>query len=191
MFWLDNPKILIESDNIFPSKDMNYQEKLNSIARFSLLFLIIIYLLNGNMKWMSFTITLIFLTIILNNNEEKLTNLNCTEITEDNPFGNFTINDYINNPERTAVCKTNIEENKKKLKDGFSDNVLLNEDYFQKQINFRDFYTLPVTTILNDQNGFAKSLLGSESGDCKTNGNNCLKNEDVKFHRGRYFNGDR
>ena len=188
MFWLNNPKVLIESDRIFPNKEMSYDEKLNSIARFSLIFLVLVYLLKGDMKWMSFSVTLLVLTVLLRNNKEKLEDVGCTQITKDNPYGNFTIGDYIENPNRPAVCNVSIQESENKIKESF--NGVLGEDYYQKNINFRDFYTLPVTEIVNDQSKFAKFLLGS-SGECKHDGNNCLKNEDTKFHRGRFFDGNR
>lgn len=188
MFWLNNPKILIKSDKIFPNERMTYHEKLNSIARFSLIFLVIIYLLGGDMTWMSFSATLLVLTIVLNKNKEKFEDSDCYKITKDNPFGNFTMGDYYDDVNRPKVCPTTLHESVNKIKDNFKG--ILPEDYYQRNINFRDFYTLPVTKVVNDQNAFAKFLLGN-SGECKHDGNNCLKNEDTKFHRGRYFNGDR
>lgn len=188
MFWLNNPKILIESTKIYPNKSMSYHDKLNSIARFSLLFLIIIYLLGGDMTWMSFSVTLLILTILLNINKEKFENNDCFQVTKDNPYGNFTMGDYYGNVNKPAVCPTTLKESEDKIKESF--NGLLPEDHYDKHINFRDFYTLPVTKVVNDQTEFAKFLLG-KSGECKHDGNNCLKNEDTKFHRGRYFNGDR
>lgn len=188
MFWLNNPKVLIESDRIFPNNEMNYDEKLNSIARLALIFIVLVYLLNGDMKWMSFSVTLLVLTVLLRNNKEKLEDIGCTPITKDNPYGNFTIGDYIENVDRPSVCKASIKESEDKIKNSFDG--ILSEDYYQKNINFRDFYTLPVTKVVNDQSKFAKFLLGS-SGECKHDGNNCLKNEDTKFHRGRFFDGNR
>lgn len=187
MFWLNNPRVLIESNRILPSNSMSYDDKLNSIARFALIFLILIYFLNGDMKWMSFSVTLLVLTILLRTNKEKFENLGCMNVSKDNPFGNFTLGDYISNVNRPEVCNTSLEKSESLIKEGF--NGLLKEDYYQKNINFRDFYTLPVTKVVNDQTKFAKFLLGS-SGECKHDGNNCLKNEDTKFHRGRFFNGN-
>lgn len=188
MFWLNNPKILLESDKIFPYNEMSYHDKLNSIARFSLVYLIIIYLLGGDLTWMSFSVTLLILTIILNKNNETFENSDCFKITKENPYGNFTMGDYYGNVNKESVCPTSLNETEDKIKDSF--NGILPEDLYQKNINCRDFYTLPVTKVVNDQSKFAKFLLG-KSGECKHDGNNCLKNEDVKFHRGRFFNGNR
>lgn len=188
MFWLNNPKVLLESDKIFPNSGMSYDEKLNSIARFALVFLVIVYLMNGDMKWMSFSVTLLVLTVLLRKNEEKFENAFCTPITKENPYGNFTMGDYFKDVGRPSACPATIEESHNKIKESF--NGMLTEDYYQKNINFRDFYTLPVTKVANDQTEFAKFLLGN-SGECKHDGNNCLKNEDPKFHRGRFFDGNR
>lgn len=187
MFWLNNPKVLLESTRIFPDSEMTYHEKLNSIARFALVFLVIIYLLNGNMQWMSFSVTLLVLTIIINRNEEQFTEMNCVKSTPENPYGNFTINDYFNDVNRPSACNISLEEAEENSQKNL--NGILPEDIYEKNINSRDFYTLPVTQVLNDQTAFAKSLLGN-SGECSHNGNNCLKNQDPRFHRGRYFNGN-
>lgn len=188
MFWLKNPQVLLQSDKIFPNNKMKYNEKLNSIARFAIVFLVVVYLLGGNMTWMSFSVTLLILTILLNNNQEKFENDDCYKITKENPYGNFTIGDYYKDVNRPAVCPVTLNESEEKIKESF--NGILPEDYYKKNINFRDFYTLPVTTVVNDQTEFAKFLMGN-SGECKHDGNNCLKNSDTKFHRGRFFNGNR
>lgn len=188
MFWLYNPKVLVESNNIFPANDMSYSEKLNAVARFALLFMIIIYLLNGNMNWLSFSVTLLILTIILNKNQETFENNQCYQVNTENPYGNFTLGDYIDNVNRPAVCPTTLETSINKIKETY--NGILSEDFYQNNINFRDFYTMPVTKVVNDQTKFAKFLMGS-SGDCKHDGNNCLYNEDPTFHRGRVFDNNR
>lgn len=185
MFWLYNPQILIQSNNIFPHENMDYTEKLNSIARFAILFLVIIYLINGDMKWMSFSITLLVLTILFHNNVEKFKHDSCTPISKENPYGNFTMGDYFNNVNRPEVCSAKVTDSIQKAKEGFSG--ILNDDHYNKNINFRDFYTMPVTTVVNDQDKFAKFLLGN-SGSCKHDGSNCLENEDTRFHKGRVFN---
>jgi hypothetical protein len=187
MFWLSNPKVLLESKIIFPNRGMRYEDKLNAIARFSLIFMVLIYLLNGDMRWMSFSATLLILTVILNKNNERFSEDSCEAVNINNPYGNFRMGDYYGNINKLPVCETSIETSEETALESF--NGILTEDYYKRNINFRDFYTMPVTTVVNDQSEFAKFLLG-ESGECKHDGNNCLKNEDVKFHRGRYFDGN-
>jgi hypothetical protein len=45
---------------------------------------------------------------------------------------------------------------------------------------------MPSTTIVNDQEGFAKFLY-HDLGKCKSEGKDCLKHRDNRFHRGRYY----
>ena len=49
-FWLDNPNVLIESTNIWPSAYMDFNAKLNSITRLVLLISIIGYIATHNDK---------------------------------------------------------------------------------------------------------------------------------------------
>jgi len=190
MFWLDNPKVLLESKNIVPGKNMSYDEKLNSIVRFAILFYIVIVLINGDKKWTSVSITLIVLTVVFRNDKKVKKYLEnfvgeCEESTVNNPYGNFTINEYLNNKEKKQTCDESVEEREKKAMSNMN-HILPDSMYDEGNINFRDFYTLPVTTIVNDQTEFAKSLLGS-SGDCKHDGVNCLKDENTKLHRSRVY----
>lgn len=183
-FWLDNPRVLLSSE-IYPKEGMSQIEQLNSIARFSLIYLVVIYLLNGNMTWMAFSVTLLVLTIIFRKSVEKMESILCHPKTKENPFGNFTVGDYFTDPKRPEVCD---RENIKKSEELLESNIPLIKDFYNKDIALRNFYTMPVTSVVNDQTGFAKFLMGTESGECKINGNNCLKNHDTRFHRGRFFN---
>jgi hypothetical protein len=185
-FWLNNPSILLKPE-IFPDEKMSHTEKLNAVARFALVFLILVYLFEGDLKWMSFSVSLLVLTIIFNKNMEKLDQVTCHPKTVDNPFGNFTVGDYMVEPNRLEVCNPmDIKQSEKLAEKG----IPLIADFYHRDVALRNFYTQPVTTIVNRQNEFAKFLLGTTSGECKTNGNNCLENHDTRFHRGRYFNGN-
>ena len=62
-------------------------------------------------------------------------------------------------------------------------------DMWGKLINDRNYYTTPNIDIVNDQTGFAEWCYtnNGESGNCKTYGSNCVKNRDIKYHRGRFY----
>jgi len=184
-FWLDNPVILLNPE-IIPDPKMNNTEKLNAVARLALIFLILVYLLEGDLKWMSFSVALLLLTIVFRKNVENLEQATCHPKTINNPFGNFTVGDYMTDPNRPEVCEP---DNIKKSENLAEKGIPLIADFYNRDIALRDFYTQPVTTVINRQNDFAKFLMGSTSGDCKTNGNNCLENQDTRFHRGRFFTG--
>lgn len=184
-FWLENPKELLKPI-ILPDSKMNNTEKLNAIARFSLVFLLLNYFLEGDMKWMSFSVALLVLTIIFRKNVDNLEKVTCHPKTTNNPFGNFTVGDYMTKPNRPEVCDG---FDIRKSEDLAEKGIPLIADFYNRDIALRNFYTQPVTTVINKQNDFAKFLMGSSSGECKTNGNNCLENNDIRFHRGRFFTG--
>jgi hypothetical protein len=67
--WYEYPSELLEIDqwfHIFPSKEMSYSQKLNSIFRFGLYFSVIVYLLKANLKIFLFPVFLGFVTFSLN-----------------------------------------------------------------------------------------------------------------------------
>lgn len=184
-FWLDNPNVLFQKQ-IVPTTNMTPVQQLNAIARFSLIFMVLVYLLKGDMRWMSFSATLLILTVVFRNNIQTFKEKSCHHKTPNNPFGNFNVGDYYDNPARLATCpdsrETALELAQKDYK--------YQDDVHKRQQSLMNFYTLPVTRVVNDQIGFAKFLMGTHSGKCKTNGEDCLVDEDPRFHRGRYFNGN-
>lgn len=183
MFWLYHPEVLIASKNIIPNEHMTRDEQLNSLARFSLIFILLIYLFKGDMKWISFSVTILILTIILRRDSENFDDIGCSKITNNNPFGNFTVYDYYENIDKKSTCDIHVSESIETATNNINSPIV--DDMYAQNINFRDFYTLPVTKVVNDQKEFALSLLGS-SGSCKHNGEHCLKNENTKLN-GRVF----
>ena len=64
----------------------------------------------------------------------------------------------------------------------FNENLYKNaEDLFEKKNSERQFYTVPATTVPNDQIKFAE-WLWKEADTCKYNGIQCLEYEDIRFH---------
>ena len=89
--------------------------------------------------------------------------------TTNNPFMNVTAGDLIDNQNRLPVQKD------------LDKNILDNIDYVLGDSK-RQFYTMPDTTIPNDQMNFAKWLYDHPE-TCKENQLNCLRYEDVRFNR--------
>lgn len=118
------------------------------------------------------------------NEPESVYNKNCVKPTKDNPFMNFTVNQYLDNPERPPAC------------DGLNDNVVANDmernfnynlykdvgDVFGKNNSQRQFYTTPYTTASNDQGAFANWLY--KVGPTCKEGNECYRYEDLRSNRG-------
>ena len=192
-YWFNNLSILYHNINEFyPKKNFNKIEKINSIARFAIYYGIIIIILNLDSKYLSLSFCLLLLSYFLGsidkfedlinkeNNIEK-----CSKPTENNPFINFTIADQILNPDKPEACTIDsIRDEQLKLfrKNSYPDS----NDIYGKIISDRNFYTMPSTTIINNQEGFLNFLYG-DFGRCKSEGKDCLKHRDNKFHRSRYY----
>jgi len=182
--WYKNPSILFKNyKDFFPKNNMNNNEKLNAIARFSIYYALLITIFKLDSKWLSISLILILLTIFLGQTEKFN---KCTKPSKENPYMNFTVGDLIDNPSREAACPvTDVRE--EQIKMFRSNNMGIDKnDLWGKFINDRNYYTMPSTEIVNDQKGFVNYLYG-DFGKCKNNGTDCLKHTDNRFHRARYY----
>ena len=192
-YWFKNPTILLQNiDEFFPRRDLDKIHKVNAIARLSIYYSILIIILKLDTKYLALSVTLLLLSYFLGasdtfedivnkeNNTEK-----CTKPTKENPFMNFTVGDHMKNPNRKEACPLDSirDEEIKNYRFNMIPDVA---DLYGKTVTDRNFYTMPSTTIVNDQEGFAKYVYG-DFGKCKSEGKDCLKNRDHRFHRGRYY----
>lgn len=187
-YWFNNIFMLFQNMNeFFPKKEFNKIQKVNAIARLSFYYSVLICIFKLDTKYLSLSFCLLLLSyylgsidFLVNTNNKK-----CTEPTENNPFMNFTIGDQIINPNKPAACPVDSvrkDQIKKYRLFAYPDP----KDLFGKVITDRNFYTMPSTTIVNDQEGFAKFVY-NDFGKCKSEGKDCLKHRDNRFHRGRYY----
>ena len=198
-FWSNDIEILFKMDKLaefFPSDQLSFTAKLNSITRCAFYLSILLFLYNGNYKFLFiFVITLILTYIIFHNNEEfkesqklisNFTNFGNKKYpvtyvnpTKNNPFMNITLEDYNKNPNRDSIVNK-IGSTKKLRKDinqKFNINLYKDvSDIFGKENSQRQFYTTPVTTIPNDQTKFAKWLYNIPKSCKQGNGNQCYRN---------------
>jgi len=192
-YWFNNISILFQNTNeFFPKKEFNRIHKVNSIARLSIYYGLLICLLRLDTKYLSLSFCLLLLSYYLgyvDTFESTVNNQNnkkkCTEPTESNPFMNFILGDQMINPNKPAACHVDSvrkDQIKKYRLSAYPDP----KDLFGKVVTDRNFYTMPSTTIVNDQESFAKFVYG-DFGKCKSEGKDCLKNRDNRFHRGRYY----
>ena len=196
-FWYNDISILYNNarlDEFFPSKDMTTEEKLNSLVRLSIYISIILFLLNKNSNYFYICLSTLFITFIIYkfNNQENFNDINNTSNysnnsnsnyvspTLDNPFMNIQFDDYIKNPNREALSKVNNYNNPKLLnniEENFNYNLYTDmSDIFGKNNSQRQFYTMPVTTIPNDQKGFANWLYKTDKTCKENNGEACVRN---------------
>ena len=192
-YWFNNILILFQNTNEFyPKKEYDKLHKVNAIARLSIYYGILICLFKLNTIYLSLSFCLLLLSFFLGYvdtfesiiNKENNTPM-CTEPTISNPFMNFIIGDQIINPNKPAACPVDLirkDQIKKYRLSAYPDP----NDLFGKIVTDRNFYTMPSTTIVNNQEEFAKFVYG-DFGKCKSEGKDCLKHRDNRFHRGRYY----
>jgi hypothetical protein len=184
-FWLNNPNILFKSDeisHIWPTSDMSFEDKLNSITRLVVLLTIVGYLITKNSKIILSGIITLGAIILLyklktkNNKPEGFTNADIfsilktdfTEPTVVNPVMNILLPEISDNPYRkeaapafNPLVEANINDQTKKfVVNNFNDPAieerLFNDlgDNFTFDQSMRTWNAMPSTTIPNDQKGF-------------------------------------
>ena len=156
-FWFNDSKILFREDRLtefYPSYDMTLIEKLNAIARLSIYLSVVLFLGTQNYLYLYIFIIILAFTIFIYNNQKNnmemyfnsynsilnqhnkriLEKKNCTEPTNNNPFMNFNI-----------------------ITDKFNHNLYRDvSDLYGKNNSQRQYYTMPSTTLPNNQTEFAK-----------------------------------
>lgn len=211
-FWYDNFEVLFASNRLmefFPTKNQTLEKRLNSIMRLSIYISVLLYLHHKNYKYLAIALGVGVLSVYVYHNNPKtgektestkietLTNDvqlgNCTKPTDDNPFMNVTMKDYMNIVDgkivdRPPACNVSDNAVKKDMDTAFEKNLYRDvDDVFGKFNSQRQFYTVPSTTIPNDRESFQKWLYSSPQ-TCKENQDSCLQYEDVRAKRPVFVN---
>ena len=180
-FWLDDYKILFIKERItdfFPVKTMTLIEKLNAIFRMSIYLSIILYLLTNNYLYLYIFIIIGAFTCFIyytqkdnvelyfnsfpnsNNNLIEKTIFedakNTITPTVENPFMNINLitDDKTKEAPPPSWNNDSIQE---KIEDKFNYNLYRDVgDLYGKSNSQREYYTMPSTTIPNNQTSFAK-----------------------------------
>tara|TARA_B100000674_G_scaffold478625_1_gene475947 strand:+ start:607 stop:1308 length:702 start_codon:yes stop_codon:yes gene_type:complete len=198
LFWYEDISILFLSNRLiefFPTSDMSLNEKLNAITRFSIYLTILLILSRGNYL----TIYIVIFTMIItyglyyvnkkkyyefyqNENELENEEKECLQPTPDNPFMNVLVSDYKYNPRRRQACRTNRKKTQEKINNNFNTNLYRDVgDVFNRNNSQREFYTMPSTTIPNDQDSFSKWLYKTDETCKEGNGEKCYSNMNAPF----------
>ena len=187
-FWITDIKIIIESNRLsefIPLKDLSFNRKLNSIVRFCLYLGLILSVLKRNYLYLYITFFGFILTYIIytfSDNKEKflgeaeyLSNLNnCQLPNNQNPFMNVLLTD---DRQRKKACDTNNKKIRKMIKKKFKRNIYNDvDDVYNRNNSQRQFYTMPSTTIPNDQDSFQNWLYKIPKTCKEGNGNQCVGN---------------
>lgn len=187
-YWFNNYSVLFNNIfELYPKKEFSKVRKINAIAKLAFIYAFIIILLKLDSKYLAVSVSLLILSYYLGITENLQENIkpSCTKPTYNNPFMNFILGDQINNPNKPPACpfETVRKEQIKMFRGNLQPDI---SDLYGKTITDRNFYTMPSTSIVNDQAGFINFVYG-DFGRCKSEGKDCLKNRDNRFHRGRYY----
>lgn len=113
---------------------------------------------------------------------EEYNNNTCRRPNIHNPFMNPNITEY-NNGEPPVACNADDENIKKDMNVNFSRDLFRDlDDLFDRKNSERQFYTIPNTSVPNNQKEFANWLYKVPE-TCKEDQIGCLRYENIKFKR--------
>lgn len=196
LFWYQNPNILIQLDRLnefFPHNDMTLYEKLNSMVRFAIYFALLVFAFKRSTRMFLFPLFVAGLTLYLFKNDYKEEKEGmkivgdkydkCQKPSDENPFMNVLISDYTENPEKKPACNVNDKNIKEEIKEKFEKNLYRNTvDIWGRNNSQREYYTMPNTTIPNDQINFANWLYKTPA-TCKELTRHCNTEIDLRHNR--------
>ena len=188
-FWYNNIRILIDSNyllDIIPNKKYNIIRNLNAITRLSIYFSIIYYLIYNDTNVFCLPLIVCVITVIIYKNNKKIM---INELSRDinkldnlekkiekkpenykrlptinNPLMNFNL---VSHDDKEAL-NTEDPVVQDIVEDNLNYNVYKNpSDPFNREHTHTRFYTMPVTTDMNDQEGFARWCFTNDSS-CKS-----------------------
>jgi hypothetical protein len=205
--WYEDVLGFMSNDNyyrVIPIQTMTMEEKLNALVRFFVYLGIILALLRSNYKYLFFGIVAAMTSVALyeyeknrkirtekflqKHNIDVVDNKVCSRSTVHNPFMNPSVIDIAENPDRPSACLLENDKVHDLVEHNFEANLFRDvSDVYGKMASQRQFYTIPSTTIPNDQEGFAMWLYGTGPSCKEGNGEQCYNNliEDVQRRPGQ------
>lgn len=196
--WYEDINNFITSKNyyeILPSATMSLESKLNAILRLCIYASIILSLIKIDYTYLFIGIIAIILSIVIytfenrqkvktekflnKNNIQIIDNKVCLRSTVNNPFMNPHLSEYGSNYDKCDIgaCDLNNEKVAETVEKNFNAKLFRDvSDLYGKMSSQRQFYTVPVTTIPNDQKGFAEWLYKTPPTCKEGNGLQCYRN---------------
>lgn len=188
--WFKNIGILVSPERFiefFPNKEQTLEEKLNSIVRLGIYGSILVSMYKRNPNYLIWILVFLSITYVMYKYkpEEFTADLKTngkTKPTINNPFMNPTLGDnpnrgpaepYYDDTERSEEIKADI---KKKFNFNLYQDI---EDVFDRRNSQRQFYTMPSTTVPNDQDAFKNFLFGGMKS-CKSDTGACVPYQDLR-----------
>lgn len=179
MIWYENILFFLDYNKLgqfFPSNEMTLDEQLNCVMRFTIYFVISLLILTRNINYVYLLIFIAFITVLIhkadnstNQNEKELFdkmsisktkhNSHVYKPSKNNPFMNVMANDYKYFPNRPPASSWNNKTTRDLVKKEFDTGLVRDSnDLYHKSASDRQYYTMPSTTIPNNQETFAKWL---------------------------------
>lgn len=208
-FWSEQPSVLLNKNRLIefvPTSDMTWKERLNALTRLSVYASLLLAMYLGKSWPLYLAMGGILLTLFLfrfgpqpkpkyRDTPDEVANIysanpfvpakqpDCIPSTRNNPFGNVTQNEYIDNPTRPPAC--DYEENKEAVEKNWGFNLYkdIDDAIWERNNSQRQWYPMPWTTIPNDQGAFANWCYRTGP-PCKTDQTACLRYEDLRANRG-------
>ena len=185
MIWYNDVEHLFNSGNWFkvvPSAGMTTDDKLNAVFRGSLYLATLLILITKDLRYLLIVMIVALITILASQSQQndralKEEFLNDNELTANehgdlrvkptlqNPFMNVLMSDYTEKPNRPAALNAGVFTNRelekvdRQIEESFNASLFRDvDDIFERKNSQRQFYTMPSTTIPNDQSSFAEWL---------------------------------
>jgi hypothetical protein len=199
-FWADAPAaFLLDADGyaqFVPNATMTQPEQLNALLRLSIYFSLATFVFRGDPRIFVVPIAMAALTMMALHGRPRKESFvrqphaaageaptrmeKCTPPTVDNPFMNVSSAEY-GQGDRPLACDPLRPATKRRIAKAFEEGLVRDVgDVYAKQASDRQFYTNPVTTVVNDQEAFAKWLYTTGPTCKERNGEQCYQN----IHRG-------
>jgi hypothetical protein len=189
MFWTNNISLLFVPV-LLPTDYMTIEEKLNTLTRLIIFVCLILALILRDVRIILLMIILVIIIVIiytyqhniikdsnafLNKNSLKvIDNEVCTKPSKHNPFmnPNMIYGDDIG-IKACPISDNQIQENIEKY---FDESMFRNvDDIYDRSTSKRQFYTVPVSSLPNDQSTYANWLY-NRGDSCKEDTIFCYKN---------------
>jgi hypothetical protein len=188
-------EILREPQIFFPSSKYDIKTNKYAIIRFGLYSSLCIGILTNNWKLVIMILVLIVIiglilseADLIKQKEIAKKNLtippNCKKSTHNNPMGNVLLYTDIDDanknlcPNQNNLIDTNLKHNI------YYDS----KDLFHKKNNTRPFITMPSQTHPNNIDEYKNFLYNFNNPTCKTDGIDCMYNEDLRYHKTYFIN---
>lgn len=192
MFWTNNINELFKFA-LIPTNNMSIEEKLNAIMRLILFIGIISTLIFNDSKYILFVLIILLISIFVYNYQEAsiisaekfldsknldvVDNEICVKSTVHNPFMNPNIYDIKYNANRPSACSINNTNVNQSVNNNFYARLFRDVgDIYGKMSSERQFYTVPSTTIPNEQTEFGHWLYNRGPTCKENNGEQCFRN---------------